>query len=86
MLILRRRRGESVKIGADVTITVLDVKHNDITLGVAAPKDVPVQREEVYERIHGAIAPVRLARCRNLAGTPHWRCRRLPTSCAKKIP
>ena len=52
MLVLTRRLGESVKIGDDITITVLAIKQSQIRLGVAAPKKVPVHREEIYERIH----------------------------------
>jgi carbon storage regulator len=51
MLILTRRVGEAVKIGEDVTITVLGVKGNQVRLGVHAPRDVAVHREEIYERI-----------------------------------
>ena len=50
MLILSRHAGESVKIGDDVTITVLGVKGFHVRLGFAAPKDVAVHREEVYLR------------------------------------
>jgi carbon storage regulator len=51
MLILTRRVGETVVIGDDITVTVLGVKGNQVRLGVNAPKDVAVHREEVYERI-----------------------------------
>jgi carbon storage regulator len=51
MLILTRRVGETVMIGQNITVTVLGVKGNQVRLGVGAPKDVPVHREEVYERI-----------------------------------
>lgn len=51
MLVLSRRHGESVRIGDDVTVTLLDVKGCTVRLGIAAPKHVPVHREEVYERI-----------------------------------
>lgn len=51
MLILTRRVGESVMIGDEVTITVLGVKGNQVRIGVNAPKDVAVHREEIYERI-----------------------------------
>jgi carbon storage regulator len=51
MLILTRRVGETVVIGDDVTVTVLGVKGNQVRLGVNAPKQVAVHREEIYERI-----------------------------------
>ena len=51
MLILTRRVGESLMIGDEVTVTVLGVKGNQVRLGVNAPKNVSVHREEIYERI-----------------------------------
>lgn len=51
MLILTRRVGESLMVGDDVTITVLGVKGNQVRIGVNAPKDVSVHREEIYQRI-----------------------------------
>ena len=51
MLILTRRAGETVMIGSDVTITVLGVKGNQVRIGINAPRDVAVHREEIYERI-----------------------------------
>ena len=51
MLILTRRVGETVMIGNNVTVTVLGVKGNQVRIGVNAPKDVAVHREEIYERI-----------------------------------
>ena len=51
MLILTRRVGETLMIGDDVTVTVLGVKGNQVRLGVNAPRNVAVHREEIYERI-----------------------------------
>ncbi len=51
MLILTRRVGETLMIGDEVTVTVLGVKGNQIRLGVNAPREVAVHREEIYDRI-----------------------------------
>ncbi|MGY8872612.1 MAG: carbon storage regulator CsrA [Pseudomonadales bacterium] len=51
MLILTRRVGETLMVGDEVTVTVLGVKGNQVRIGVNAPKDVAVHREEIYDRI-----------------------------------
>ncbi|AOZ67357.1 TPA: carbon storage regulator CsrA [Haemophilus influenzae] len=51
MLILTRKVGESILIGNDISITILSVRGNQVKLGVEAPKEVSVHREEIYQRI-----------------------------------
>jgi carbon storage regulator len=74
MLILSRRPGESVKIGDEVTVTVLGIKGNQLRLGFTAPQNVAVHREEVYERIR-AERTARIARTKTVGtlalGTIH---------------
>jgi carbon storage regulator len=61
MLILTRRVNETLMIGSEITVTVLGVKGNQVRLGVNAPKDIAVHREEIFERIEatrrGSDAP-----------------------------
>ena len=56
MLILTRRVNESLMIGDQITVTVLEVKGRQVRLGVNAPKEVPVHRKEVYERVQREIS------------------------------
>lgn len=57
MLILTRRVGETLMIGDEVTVTVLGVKGNQVRIGINAPKNVSVHREEIYQRIKGENEP-----------------------------
>ncbi len=51
MLILSRREGETIRIGNDVSITVISVKGSQVRIGIAAPAEIAVHREEIYNRI-----------------------------------
>ena len=73
MLILTRRVGESVKIGNEVTVTVLGVKGSHVRLGFAAPKNVAVHREEIYERMHAGPTDIAQARRVKLFSATHQR-------------
>ena len=65
MLILTRRPGETILIGDDIEVTVMRISGNQVRIGVHAPDDVSVHREEIYERIQAERASARLA---NAAG------------------
>lgn len=53
MLVLSRKKNESIVINNDIVITVVEIRGDKVRLGIVAPKDVPVHRQEVYEAIHG---------------------------------
>ncbi len=53
MLVLSRKKNESIVINNDVVVTVIEIRGDKVRLGIVAPKDVAVHREEVYEAIHG---------------------------------
>ena len=51
MLVLSRKKGESIVIGDDIVVTVVDLRNGKVRLGVEAPKEVPVHRKELYDKI-----------------------------------
>jgi carbon storage regulator len=53
MLVLSRKKNETIIINNDITITVVEIRGDKVRLGIVAPKDVSVHREEVYQAIHG---------------------------------
>ena len=60
MLVLSRKKNESIVINNDITVTVVEIRGDKVRLGIVAPKEVPVHRQEVYDAIHGkaeAAAP-----------------------------
>lgn len=61
MLVLTRRVGETLMVGDDVTATVLGVKGNQIRIGINAPREVAVHREEIYERIKAVDGQITVA-------------------------
>ena len=59
MLILSRKKNESLVINNDITLTVIEIRGDKVRLGVVCPKEVPVHRQEVYDAIHGSPRPPR---------------------------
>ncbi|MFO0851959.1 MAG: carbon storage regulator CsrA [Gemmataceae bacterium] len=68
MLVLSRKKNESIVINNDVIITVVEIRGDKVRLGIVAPKDVAVHREEVYEAIHGHKPPIGDAKPAPFAG------------------
>ncbi|WP_439102571.1 carbon storage regulator CsrA [Congregibacter sp.] len=56
MLILTRKEGESLRLGDDITVTVVSVKGGNVRIGINAPRDLAVHREEIYDKIAGGDA------------------------------
>jgi carbon storage regulator len=63
MLVLSRKRGETIVIGNGVTVTVLAVDGDRVKLGIVAPAEVPVHREEVFQRIESRLPSLQFAGC-----------------------
>jgi carbon storage regulator len=57
MLVLSRKKNESIVINNDIIVTVVEIRGDKVRLGIVAPKEVPVHRQEVFEAIHGKPAP-----------------------------
>ena len=60
MLVLSRKKNESIVINNDIVVTVVEIRGDKVRLGIVAPKEVPVHRQEVYDAIHGSkdsVAP-----------------------------
>jgi carbon storage regulator len=63
MLVLSRKRGEAITIGNGVTVTVLSVHGDRVKIGIAAPAEMPVHRQEVQDRIEGCFPALAHAEC-----------------------
>jgi carbon storage regulator len=59
MRVLSRKVGQTVRVGKDVTLTILHQDRNEIRIGISAPKDVLIQRQELHERLRSRAAPQR---------------------------
>lgn len=57
MLVLSRKKNESIVINNDITVTIVEIRGDKVRLGIVAPKEVPVHRQEVYDAIHHGQAP-----------------------------
>ena len=57
MLVLSRKKNESIVINNDITVTIVEIRGDKVRLGIVAPKEVPVHRQEVYDAIHGKDQP-----------------------------
>ena len=53
MLVLSRKKNESIVINSDITVTVVEIRGDKVRLGIVAPKEIPVHRQEVFDAIHG---------------------------------
>lgn len=69
MLVLSRQRDEKIVIGKDIVITIVDIRGDKVRLGIDAPKELPVHREEVYRSISGESACELVARARASANS-----------------
>lgn len=63
MLVLSRKRGEMITIGNGVTVTVLSVQGDKVKIGITAPAEVPIHRQEIHERIEGCLPLLAHAEC-----------------------
>jgi carbon storage regulator len=70
MLVLSRKKNESIIINDNITVTVIEIRGDKVRLGIEAPKEVSVHRREVYEAIHGSSPPPAKARDRDPDAAP----------------
>ena len=65
MLVLSRKKNESIVINSDISVTIVEIRGDKVRLGIVAPKEVPVHRQEVFEAIHGNNATVSVPAAKN---------------------
>jgi carbon storage regulator len=70
MLVLSRKKNESIVINNDITVTVVEIRGDKVRLGIVAPKEVPVHRQEVFDAIHGKAAADAAAPAPTVAAKP----------------
>ena len=70
MLVLSRKKNESIVINNDITVTVVEIRGDKVRLGIVAPKEIPVHRREVYEAIHGVMVDGTAPRASASVGKP----------------
>jgi len=70
MLVLSRQRDESIMVGDDVEITIVDVRGDKVRLGITAPKSIPVHRREIYDAIQREKAEAKAAHAQSEGGAP----------------
>jgi carbon storage regulator len=63
MLVLSRKRGERIMLGEGITITVVSVQGERVKLGISAPVEVPIHREEIHQQVHAGAENLNLAAC-----------------------
>ena len=79
MLVLTRRQGESIVIGHDIVITIVEIKGGQTRIGISAPREVQIHRQEIFDQVRAENAAA-IASARNARGSSSVRCSRATCS------